>query len=285
MEIIRIPRIVQDTCKKHLMKGRSVGFVPTMGALHEGHMSLVKRSRMENDLTVASIFVNPIQFGPTEDLACYPRDVENDIRKLREAEVDLLFIPDNALMYADGFSTFITVEKISERLCGRFRPGHFKGVATVVAKLFNIVSPTRAYFGQKDFQQTVVIKRMARDLNFDVDVVVCPTIRESDGLAMSSRNSYLKEKERQAAAALFRCLSAASDAVKSGTGSSKKIKGLMAEVLSKEPLITEIDYASAYDPETLDEVDEIKGDLLLAVAVRLGNTRLIDNMLVNTERK
>ncbi|RPI33727.1 MAG: pantoate--beta-alanine ligase, partial [Nitrospiraceae bacterium] len=165
MEILRIPRIALDSCKKHLQRGRSLGFVPTMGALHDGHLSLAKRAKMENDVVIASIFVNPLQFGPSEDLDKYPRDIDEDVRKLREAEIDILFLPDNTLIYPEGFSTHIVVDALSDKLCGKFRPGHFSGVATVVAKLFNIISPTRAYFGQKDFQQTVIIKRMVKDLN------------------------------------------------------------------------------------------------------------------------
>lgn len=282
MEIIRIPRIAQDTCKRHLLKGRTIGFVPTMGAIHEGHLSLIKRARAENDITVASIFVNPIQFGPSEDLEKYPGDIVNDIKELRHKEIDILFLPDKTLMYPEGFLTYINVDIISEKLCGRFRPEHFKGVATVVAKLFNIVNPTRAYFGQKDFQQTVIIKRMIKDLNFDLDIIVCPTIREYDGLAISSRNLYLDEKQRKAASVIYRCLSKASDSIKSGMIKTELIKELMIRTISEEASTAEIDYASVYDPETLDEINDIKGDVLIAVAVRLGNTRLIDNILVNS---
>lgn len=281
MEIIRIPLIMQDTCKKYLLKGRAIGLVPTMGALHEGHMSLVKRARMENDISAVSIFVNPTQFGPSEDLERYPRDIENDVRKLREQEVDVLFLPDNALMYPKGFSTFIQVDNISEKLCGSFRPGHFSGVATVVAKLLNIASPARAYFGQKDFQQTVVIRRMVKDLDLETEIVVCPTIREQDGLAMSSRNLYLDSEQRKAATVLYRCLSSASEAVRSGTHSPAKTRELMREMLAGERLVTKIEYASVYDTETLDETDEARGELLLALAVRMGDIRLIDNVLVN----
>jgi len=278
MEILRIPRIAQDSCKKHLLRGRSLGFVPTMGALHNGHVSLVKRAKMENDITVASIFINPLQFGPAEDLDKYPRSIEEDIRKLREEDIDILFLPDNNLIYPQGFSTHIEVVGLSDKLCGKFRPGHFSGVATVVAKFFNLVSPTRAYFGQKDFQQTVIIKKMTKDLNFDTDIIVCPTIRENDGLAMSSRNAYLDSDQRTAARLLYQCLSKASDSVKSGITSGKKIREMMREVLSSEPLISHIDYASVYDPETLEEVDEVTSEALFAVAVRIGSTRLIDNI-------
>jgi len=281
MELIRIPRIMQDTCRKHLLKGRTVGFVPTMGALHDGHLSLIKRAKMENDVSAVSIFVNPLQFGPSEDLARYPRNIDEDKKKIDDLEVDILFLPDNSLMYPQGFSTHVTVDDLSKKLCGRSRPGHFEGVATVVAKLLNIVSPARAYFGQKDFQQAVIIKRLVRDLNFGLEIVVCPTIREQDGLAMSSRNLYLDEGQRKAAAVLYKCLLQASAAINAGERSPVVIKELMAEVLSAEPLFTQIDYASVYDPETLDEVSRVEGEALLAMAVILGNTRLIDNMLVN----
>ncbi len=280
MEIIRIPHIMQDTCKKYLLKGRSIGFVPTMGALHEGHLSLVKRAQMENDISAVSIFVNPTQFGPSEDLDRYPRDVENDIKKLRLQEIDILFLPDNILMYPEGFATYVEVGDISGKLCGAFRPGHFRGVATVVAKLLNIVSPARAYFGQKDFQQTVIIRRMSKDLDLAVEIVVCPTIREKDGLAMSSRNLYLDSQQRQAATAIYKCLSAASEALQSGTSPSAT-KELMRKKLAEEPLVTKIEYASVYNAETFDETDQARGEILLAVAVRIGDVRLIDNVVVN----
>lgn len=281
MEIIRIPRIVQDTCRKHFLQGRSIGFVPTMGSLHEGHMSLVRRAKMENDVAVVSIFVNPVQFGPSEDLDDYPRNVEEDVRKLQDAEVDTVFIPDGPMMYPPGFSTYVGVEGLSDILCGGMRPGHFRGVATVVAKLLNIASPTRAYFGQKDFQQTVVIRKMVKDLDFGVEIIVCPTVREHDGLAMSSRNLYLDAKQRKAATVLYRSLTAASDLLSSDRSSVEKVRALMNEILSGEPLVTQIDYASVYDPVTLAETGEVEDDVLLAVAARLGKVRLIDNMIVN----
>lgn len=280
MEIIRIPRIVQDTCRKYLMKGRTIGFVPTMGALHSGHMSLVRRCRDENDIAVASIFVNPIQFGPSEDLDKYPKSIDEDASKLKSLDVDILFLPDNSLMYPKDFVTQISLKGISGKLCGEFRPGHFSGVATVVAKLFNITAPTRAYFGQKDFQQTVVIRRMTKDLNFNTEIVICPTIRELDGLAMSSRNSYLTSEERKAAAVLYRSLELASEAISSGERSGDKIRAVMHSELSREPLVGKIEYASVYDHETLGELTEIQGDALLAIAARIGSTRLIDNLLV-----
>jgi pantoate--beta-alanine ligase len=280
MEIIRIPRIMQDTSRGHLLHSRTIGFVPTMGALHEGHLSLVRMSRQENTVTAVSIFVNPTQFGPSEDFASYPRKIEEDTETLRKEEVDILFLPDNALMYPNGFATVVEVKGLSEKMCGHFRPGHFRGVTTVVAKLLALLNPTRAYFGQKDFQQTVIIKKMAKDLNFAADIVVCPTLREHDGLAMSSRNAYLSKEQRAAAAILYRALCSASDAVKAGMRSAKAVREMMHQVLAQEPLITGIDYASAFVPDTLDEADDITGEVVLAVAVRMGSVRLIDNMRV-----
>lgn len=280
MEIIRIPRVMQGTSKGLIIKGKSIGLVPTMGALHEGHLSLVRRAKEENDITVVSIFVNPIQFGPTEDFESYPRDIEGDTEKLGKEGVDIIFMPDIYSMYPERFSTSVEVQKISERLCGAFRPGHFRGVATVVTKLFHVVKPTRSYFGAKDFQQTVVIKQFVKDLDMDIDIIVCPTIREKDGLAMSSRNTYLNKEQRQVATVIYRCLKEASDLVKSGIIDGDHVKGVMQDTLLKEPEVSVIDYAGVYDPLTLDELSEIKGDALLAIALKIGNTRLIDNMLV-----
>jgi len=280
MEIIRIPRIMQDTSRRHLMHSRTVGFVPTMGALHEGHLSLVRMSKEENTVTAVSIFVNPIQFGPSEDFACYPRTIEEDLEKLRKENVDILFLPVDTLMYPEGFATVVEVKGLSEKMCGHYRPGHFRGVSTVVAKLLAILRPTRAYFGQKDYQQTVIIKRMTKDLSLDTEIVVCPTMREHDGLAMSSRNAYLDKEQRAAAAVLYRSLSRASEAIKAGERSGMAVRSIMQEDLSKEPLISGVDYASVYIPATLDEASEIAGEVLLAIAARMGSTRLIDNMLV-----
>ncbi len=285
MEVIRIPRIMNDTCKEYMLKGKAVGLVPTMGALHEGHLSLVRRARQENDITVVSIFVNPMQFGPTEDFEKYPRDIEGDIGKLQQTGADIVFMPDSASVYPEGFSTHIDVEKISEKLCGSFRPGHFSGVATVVAKLLNIMKPTRAYFGQKDYQQTVIIRRMVRDLDMDVDIVVCPTVRERDGLAMSSRNAYLDERQREVATVIYKSVLEASELIKSGIMDTVRVTGIIREKLLDEPEVTDIEYCGAYDSATLEELSEIKGDVLLAVAVKMGKTRLIDNMLVNLNQE
>lgn len=280
MELIRIPRIMQDTAGGHLLHGSSIGFVPTMGALHEGHLSLVRRSKGENDITAVSIFVNPLQFAPSEDLNKYPRDIDGDTEKLRREKVDILFMPEAHLIYPEGFSTHIEAEKISEKLCGAFRPGHFRGVATVVAKLFNIVKPARAYFGQKDFQQAVIIKKMVKDLDMAIEVVICPTIRENDGLAMSSRNSYLNNEERKTATVINKCLIRTTELIKSGIIDIESIRRFMKEELSEEPLITEIQYASMYSTETLDELERAGKEALLAIALKIGKTRLIDNMIV-----
>ncbi len=280
MEIIRIPRVMQDVARTHRRQGKTVGLVPTMGALHEGHLSLVRMARGENDITVVSIYVNPRQFGPGEDLLKYPRDVEGDAEKLKKEDVDILFLPDDILIYPEGFSTRVEIGGLSGKLCGAFRPGHFSGVATVVTKLFNIVTPVRAYFGQKDFQQTVIIRRLVKDLDMGIDVAVCPTVREADGLAMSSRNHYLNSEERAAATVLYRCLTETSDAIKSGIINVHELKRVMFERLTSEPLVSEVQYCSVYEPERLDELDQIKGEALIAIALVIGNTRLIDSMLV-----
>lgn len=281
MEVIRIPKIMQYTSKNHLLKGKTIGFVPTMGALHEGHLSLVRRAREDNNITVVSIFVNPIQFGPSEDYAKYPRDIEEDTKKLQKENIDILFLPDVSEMYPEDFLSYIDVEKISTKLCGAFRPGHFRGVATVVMKLFNIVKPTSAYFGQKDFQQTVVIKQMVKDLDLDIDIIICPTVREPDGLAMSSRNVYLDAEQRKAATIIYKTLLEASNLIKSGIIDGKQIQKIMQERILKEPLVTKIDYIGVYDPITLEEIYDIKKDVLLAAAIRIGSTRLIDNTILN----
>ncbi|RMG01384.1 MAG: pantoate--beta-alanine ligase [Nitrospirae bacterium] len=285
MEIIRNVRMMRQTASALRGGEKTIGFVPTMGALHEGHLSLVKRAREENDITVVSIFVNPTQFGPGEDLEKYPRDIEGDMEKLEAEGVDILFLPEAVDIYPEGYSTYVNVEGITEGLCGRFREGHFRGVATVVTKLFNIVRPTTAYFGQKDYQQSLVIKRLVRDLNFDIDIVVCPTVREPDGLAMSSRNQYLNEEERQAATVIFKTLTLGVNLLKDGK-SPKEVHDAMWEEMRKEPLVREIEYLSVYHPESLTDLAEVPADqgrqsaYLLAAAVRIGSARLIDNILV-----
>lgn len=260
-------------------QGKTIGFVPTMGFLHEGHLSLMRKSREENDVSAVSIFVNPTQFGPREDFDRYPRDEEGDRIKCESAGVDILFMPRQAEMYPEEPTVFVTVEGVSDILEGAVRPGHFRGVATVVAKLFNIVKPHNAYFGQKDFQQCVVIKRMVKGLNLDVTINVLPTMREQDGLAMSSRNSYLNPDERRAATVLFKALSAAKDLYLAGARDPGKLKNKMRAILQGEPGIT-IDYLETADPQTLEAVNAIDRDAVLLVAIRLNRTRLIDNLVL-----
>lgn len=280
MELIRIPRIMREISKNLRAKSKSIGFVPTMGALHEGHLSLIKRAKEENDITVVSIFVNPIQFSQGEDYDRYPRELEKDSKKLRDLGIDFLFYPDADSLYPEGYSTYVNVENLSNKLCGKFRPGHFRGVATVVCKLFNIVNPTRAYFGQKDYQQTLIIRKMVEDLNFDVEIIICPTIREQDGLAMSSRNTYLNEEERKAARIIYKALTEGEKLLRSQINPADVTQRIQ-EILKSEPLVREIQYAGVFDPQTLDELKERSNAYLLAVAVKIGDTRLIDNVLVD----
>ena len=262
-----------------LLLDGTVGFVPTMGYLHEGHILLARRARQECGRVAASIFVNPTQFGPTEDLSKYPRDLERDLKSLEAAGVDLVWTPTPEAMYPPGFATWVEVEGLTKPLEGAARPGHFRGVTTVVAKLLNAVQPTKAYFGQKDAQQAAVIRRMARDLNFPVEIVVCPTVREADGLAMSSRNSYLSAEERQAATILFRALTAAKSAYARGERNAESLRKTMAETLASEPL-AKMQYVSCADYDTLEELETVTGKTLLSMAVFMGKTRLIDNFVL-----
>lgn len=281
MEIIRIPRIMQETVKAHRLRGRDVGLVPTMGALHDGHMSLIRNSLSENHHTVVSIFVNPTQFGPGEDMDSYPRDIDGDVAKLRAAGVDCLLLPDAKAIYPEGFTTSIQMGEVAGRLCGAFRPGHFNGVAAVVAKLINISLCTRAYFGLKDYQQYLVIKQLASDLNMPVEVVGCATLREPDGLAMSSRNAYLDHrKERAAAAVLYAALNEGAAMLRIRGKTPSDAERAMKELLAAEPLVTEVQYAGVYDIRTLEALEEFTGRAVLAGAVKIGKTRLIDNVLV-----
>ena len=257
----------------------AVGFVPTMGYLHEGHLSLVRRARAENDAVGASIFVNPTQFGRGEDFARYPRDPERDLSLLQQAGTDFVFMPPVEEMYPTGYSTYVDVSGLTERLEGALRPGHFRGVTTVVAKLFNIVEPTRAYFGQKDAQQLLVIKKMAVDLNMNLEVIGCPTIREPDGLAMSSRNTYLNAEERRAGLVLFKSLALAQELWSKGERSADRIRREMTALIQREPL-AEIDYVSVADPASLEELEHIAGPALVSMAVKVGKTRLIDNVVL-----
>jgi pantoate--beta-alanine ligase len=256
-----------------------VGFVPTMGYLHAGHISLVQAARTECASVAASIFVNPTQFGPNEDLDKYPCDLPRDLALLEAAGVDLVWTPPLEVMYPPGFQTWVEVEALTRRLEGEVRPGHFRGVTTVVAKLFNAVGPDKAYFGQKDAQQAVVVRRMAKDLDFPIEIVVCPTLREVDGLAMSSRNTFLTPEERQAATVLFRALSTAKLAYDSGERAAKKLCALVRATVAAEPL-PRLQYVSCVDDDTLEELETVRGKVLLSMAVFMGKTRLIDNFVI-----
>lgn len=256
-----------------------VGFVPTMGYLHQGHLSLVERARGECAGVVVSIFVNPTQFGPGEDLASYPRDIPRDLELLDKAGADLVWVPEPSELYPPDFQTWVAVEQVTKRLEGAFRPSHFRGVATIVTKLFNAVQPDKAYFGQKDAQQAIVVRQMVRDLNFPIEVIVCPTIREPDGLAMSSRNVYLDAGERQVAPGLYRALLTAREAFESGTRDATSIRDIVARILESEPMVN-VQYISCADPVTLDELQGSIERGLLSLAVRVGKTRLIDNILL-----
>jgi len=264
------------------MLDEPIGLVPTMGYLHEGHLSLVRRAKEECASVVVSIFVNPTQFGPNEDLAAYPRDMERDLRLLESLNVDLVWTPTPEIMYPSGYQTWVQVDALTELLEGAMRPGHFRGVTTVVAKLFNGVLPAKAYFGQKDAQQVAVIRRMVRDLNFPLEVVVCPTVREPDGLAMSSRNAYLNSEGRHAATVLYRALTVAREAYKAGERDAEKLRVLMRETLAAEPL-AEMQYISCADYDTLEELEQITGKALLSMAVFVGKTRLIDNVVLESK--
>ncbi|MDP7525040.1 MAG: pantoate--beta-alanine ligase [Dehalococcoidales bacterium] len=256
-----------------------VGLVPTMGYLHEGHLSLIKQARTENLTVLASIFVNPTQFGPNEDFERYPRDYSHDLTMLEKEKTDLVFMPSVAEMYPPNFNSWVEVDKITARLEGVSRPGHFRGVTTVVAKLFNIVQPNRAYFGQKDAQQTLVIKKMVADLNMNLDVITCPTVREPDGLAMSSRNSYLTSEERQAATIVPQALNLASQLWSEGEKDADKIRQGMTDLIRQQPLAA-IDYVSIADTETLEELDQVKPPALVSLAVKIGKPRLLDNVVL-----
>jgi pantoate--beta-alanine ligase len=260
-------------------EGRVIGLVPTMGALHEGHTALVKRARKECSQVIASVFVNPKQFGPKEDYTKYPRDLERDAKTLGDAGVDALFAPETADVYPDGFRTYVNVEGISERLEGRSRPGHFRGVATVVLKLFEIVQPHFAYFGRKDAQQVRIIGEMARDLNLDAEIVVCPVVREADGLALSSRNAYLSAEERKAATALHRALVVVRNELSSGVRDAIQLHTVMRRIIEAEPLAT-VDYAEIVSADTFEPVVRVARPSYAVLAAFIGKTRLIDNLLI-----
>ncbi len=276
MEILSDVTKIREMVKGWKAQGLKVGLVPTMGYLHEGHKSLIKKAVAENDRVVVSIFVNPIQFGPNEDLDSYPRDLERDLKLCEGAGVSLIFHPETEDMYFNDASTFVEVEGLTKGLCGSSRPTHFKGVCTVVSKLFNIICPDRAYFGEKDAQQLAIIRRMVRDLNFDIEVVGCPIIRENDGLAKSSRNTYLSKEEREAALILSRSLNMGKNLMKDGEKNADYIRKQIIENIEKEQL-AKIDYVEIVSSTNLQSVHEIKEDVLVALAVYIGKTRLIDN--------
>ena len=276
-----IARTIEEA-RKHVWQWKarecSIGLCPTMGYLHEGHLSLMKESKRDNDITVASIFVNPMQFGPTEDLAKYPRDFERDCAMLEAEGVDMVFAPEPSEMYLDDFCTFVDMTLVSEGLCGRSRPVMFRGVCTVLTKLINIIYPNRMYMGKKDCQQLAVVRRMVRDLNFNLEVVGCPTVREEDGLAKSSRNSYLNEEERAAARVLSRTLRKAQEKIAAGETDSETLIAFMKSELSKEPM-ADIDYVEIVDGLTMQPIPAVREGDVVAMAVRIGTTRLIDNFI------
>jgi pantoate--beta-alanine ligase len=281
MKIIKTIKEMQRIADGAREKGEIIGLVPTMGYFHEGHLSLMREARRKSDLLVVSIFVNPTQFGPKEDFRSYPRDLKRDLRLAKEIGVDVIFFPAVKEMYPEGFLTYVDVGEISSILEGAARPSHFQGVATVVAKLFNAVKPHQAYFGQKDFQQSVVIKKMVKDLDMDVEIIVLPTIREKDGLATSSRNVYLSQEERKAAPVLYRSLKVAEESIKAGERNSNKIIKKMEALIKKEKLL-KLEYIVITDSETLKEIKRIKGKVNISLAARIGRARLIDNIMVET---
>ena len=279
MQIATTINEVRTQVKAWKKEGLSVGFVPTMGYLHEGHGSLISRARKENDKVVVSIFVNPMQFGPGEDLESYPRDLDKDSAYCESLGADMIFHPEPEEMYIDGFCSYVDMSVLTEELCGLSRPVHFRAVCTVVNKLFNIVQPDRAYFGQKDAQQLAIIKRMVQDLNMDLEIIGCPIVREEDGLAKSSRNTYLSAEERQAALVLSRAVKLGQKLVANGETDAKKIVSEMSALIEKEPL-ARIDYVKAVDGLTMQQIDTVKAPMLVALAVYIGKTRLIDNFMI-----
>lgn len=282
MEIVSTIKEVRENVKKWKKEGLSIGLVPTMGYLHEGHASLIVRAAQENDKVIVSDFVNPTQFAPNEDLESYPRDLERDAQVCQQSGADLIFHPSPEEMYYPDAVTFVNMTGPSDELCGKSRPIHFRGVCTVVSKLFNITTPARAYFGQKDAQQLAVIKRMVRDLNFDIEIVGCPIIRENDGLAKSSRNTYLNPAERQAALIIHKALDDGKKLILDGEKNSAAVIAKISEIISAEPL-AKIDYVEIVSFPDIKVIDTIKGDILAAAAVYIGNTRLIDNFIIERQ--
>lgn len=270
---------IREYVNKAKKQGKKVGFVPTMGFFHEGHLELMRNARKECDVVVVSIFVNPIQFGPGEDFEDYPRDLNRDVKLAEEVGVDIIFAPDVEEIYPEGFSTYVEVKGLTEKLCGRSRPGHFRGVTTVVLKLFNSVQPHVAYFGQKDAQQVLVVSKMVKDLNLDIEIRSVPTVREKDGLAMSSRNTYLNTEERKAATVLYRSIQLVKEKVRMGERDVNRLKKAAAELILSEPL-AKIDYVEILTFPDLKEQDTLKDKMLLALAVKIGKARLIDNAIL-----
>ena len=280
MKVIRSISEVIELARNIRKNGNSLGLVPTMGCLHEGHRSLIKKAVENNDKVIVSIFVNPIQFGPDEDYETYPRTLEADTKLCEKIGADYIFHPDPNQMYPEGFNTFVVPsKKMTNILCGASRPGHFRGVCTVLTKLFTLIKPDRAYFGEKDIQQLAIVKRMVNDLNFDIEIIGCPIIREDDGLAKSSRNTYLNEEERAAATVLRRSILEGKKAIDSGNLSKEEVLKIIKNVIEKERL-AKIDYVEIIDFDTFDQVETIKDNTLIAMAVYIGKTRLIDNMLI-----
>lgn len=279
MKVVKTIKETREIVAAWRKEGLTVGLVPTMGYLHEGHQSLIAKSVSENDRTVVSVFVNPIQFGPNEDLEAYPRDLERDMQLVETTGGNLIFNPEPSEMYPSHFTSFIDTTETTELLCGAVRPIHFRGVCTVVGKLFNIVRPDRAYFGQKDAQQLATIRRFVRDLDFGIEIVPCPIIREDDGLAKSSRNTYLNAEERQAALILSKSLALGKKAIEDGEKDAKKVIEIIKSNLATEPL-ARVDYVEVVDFENIQRVDTISGETLVAIAVYIGKTRLIDNFII-----
>jgi pantoate--beta-alanine ligase len=279
MKVITSVAGMKSLARQWKREGKSIGFVPTMGYLHEGHLSLVRESKKRTDVTVVSIFVNPAQFGPQEDFKKYPRDLEKDSAYLEQAGVDCLFYPDAAEIYPPGYRTYVEVHGLQDRLCGKSRPGHFRGVVTIILKLFDIVGPDLAFFGAKDAQQVLIIEKMAADLDLGTEVVTCPLVRGPDGLALSSRNAYLSSEEKKAALVLSRSLRWAERAISAGERDAAKVIAGIRSLIEAEPL-ARVDYVEAVDPLDLDSVAEIRGDVLIVLAVFVGSTRLIDNIRV-----
>ncbi len=282
MKIVKSVKEMQKISTALKRKGKAIGFVPTMGYLHQGHLSLIRLAKKKSDVVMVSIFVNPIQFGPKEDFKRYPRDLKRDTRLARKTGCDILFIPTQRQMYPERYSAYVSVEKLSDTLEGKFRMGHFKGVATVVAKLFNIVQPDLAFFGQKDAQQAVIIQKMVEDLNFNLKIIIGPTVREPSGLALSSRNSYLAEDEKKTASVLFQSLQKAQSIIEQGERNSSRVIHEMEKMILSKPK-TIIDYIAITDSQTLEPLENLSGEVLISMAVFVGSTRLIDNLKLKVQ--